>query len=379
MREYRQTFIKVLSGMLQRPMWGMLLISLCVMSLVYANRTVWNLPVAVVDMDHSPASRLFIRDLDATSKIDMINYASLEGARRDLGWRKVFAVIVMPVDLEKKMLAGQSVAIPVFGDATNRLANGQIEQDIIGAYQQMVTHYNSAILMNNGFTRPEAQVLLTPIRAITQPLFNPGISFAAIVFPGLLVMLLQHSLLIASVRVNLTISASGQPSLSVILGAYSALIPIWLFLSVVLFGLWPWVLGYRQTASIPEILLLTFPFLLAVISLGNLLTECIRRVEIVYLTLSFITMPVFYISGTIWPVQAMPWEVRFISDLLPSTWAIKAIAGVNQMGLPWKNALPYIMVLLLLCLLFNVLEFLINIFRNRQRRETFLKYLGYRG
>ncbi|GAA0477192.1 MULTISPECIES: ABC transporter permease [Tatumella] len=379
MREYRQTFIKVLSGMLQRPMWGMLLISLCVMSLVYANRTVWNLPVAVVDMDHSPASRLFIRDLDATSKIDMINYASLEGARRDLGWRKVFAVIVMPVDLEKKMLAGQSVAIPVFGDATNRLANGQIEQDIIGAYQQMVTHYNSAILMNNGFTRPEAQVLLTPIRAITQPLFNPGISFAAIVFPGLLVMLLQHSLLIASVRVNLTISASGQPSLSVILGAYSALIPIWLFLSVVLFGLWPWVLGYRQTASIPEILLLTFPFLLAVISLGNLLTECIRRVEIVYLTLSFITMPVFYISGTIWPVQAMPWGVRFISDLLPSTWAIKAIAGVNQMGLPWKNALPYIMVLLLLCLLFNVLEFLINIFRNRQRRETFLKYLGYRG
>ena len=379
MREYRQTFIKVLSGVLQRPMWGMLLISLCVMSLVYANRTVWNLPVAVVDMDHSPASRLFIRDLDATSKIDMINYASLEGARRDLGWRKVFAVIVMPVDLEKKMLAGQSVAIPVFGDATNRLANGQIEQDIIGAYQQMVTHYNSAILMNNGFTRPEAQVLLTPIRAITQPLFNPGISFAAIVFPGLLVMLLQHSLLIASVRVNLTISASGQPSLSVILGAYSALIPIWLFLSVVLFGLWPWVLGYRQTASIPEILLLTFPFLLAVISLGNLLTECIRRVEIVYLTLSFITMPVFYISGTIWPVQAMPWGVRFISDLLPSTWAIKAIAGVNQMGLPWKNALPYIMVLLLLCLLFNVLEFLINIFRNRQRRETFLKYLGYRG
>mgnify|MGYP004709833885 FL=1 len=379
MREYRQTFIKVLSGMLQRPMWGMLLISLCVMSLVYANRTVWNLPVAVVDMDHSPASRLFIRDLDATSKIDMINYASLEGARRDLGWRKVFAVIVMPVDLEKKMLAGQSVAIPVFGDATNRLANGQIEQDIIGAYQQMVTHYNSAILMNNGFTRPEAQVLLTPIRAITQPLFNPGISFAAIVFPGLLVMLLQHSLLIASVRVNLTISASGQPSLSVILGAYSALIPFWLFLSVVLFGLWPWVLGYRQTASIPEILLLTFPFLLAVISLGNLLTECIRRVEIVYLTLSFITMPVFYISGTIWPVQAMPWGVRFISDLLPSTWAIKAIAGVNQMGLPWKNALPYIMVLLLLCLLFNVLEFLINIFRNRQRRETFLKYLGYRG
>ncbi len=374
MTVFFQTFRKVLTGMLQRPMWGILLISLCVMSLVYANHTVWNLPVAVVDQDHSTASRLLIRNLDATSRIDMINYADLETARRDLGWRKLFAIIIMPVDLEQKMLAGESVAIPVFGDATNRLPNGQIQQAVVAAYQQMLAHYNNEILLNHGFTAPEASVVLTPIKAVIQPLFNPGISFAAIIFPGLLVMLLQHSLLIASVRVNLTISASGKPSMPVILGAYSALLPIWLFLSIVLFVLWPWVLGYRQTASMAEILLLTFPFLLAVISLGNLLTECIRRVEIVYLTLSFMTMPVFYISGTIWPVQAMPWGVRLLSDLLPSTWAVKAIAGVNQMGLSWKNALPDVVVLLLLCLLFNLLEFLINTFRNRQRREAFLRF-----
>lgn len=374
MTAFFQTFRKVLTGMLQRPMWGILLISLCVMSLVYANHTVWNLPVAVVDQDHSTASRLLIRNLDATSKIDMINYADLETARRDLGWRKLFAIIIMPVDLEQKMLAGESVAIPVFGDATNRLPNGQIQQDVVAAYQQMLAHYNNEILLSHGFTAPEASVLLTPIKAVIQPLFNPGISFAAIIFPGLLVMLLQHSLLIASVRVNLTLSASGKPSMPVILGAYSALLPIWLFLSIVLFVLWPWVLGYRQTASMPEILLLTFPFLLAVISLGNLLTECIRRVEIVYLTLSFMTMPVFYISGTIWPVQAMPWGVRLLSDLLPSTWAVKAIAGVNQMGLSWKNALPDVMMLLLLCLLFNLLEFLINTFRNRNRRQAFLRF-----
>ena len=122
-------------------------------------------------------------------------------------------------------------------------------------------------------------------------------------------------------------------------------------------------------------MLLTFPFLLAVISLGNLLTECIRRVEIVYLTLSFVTMPVFYISGTIWPVQAMPWGVRLISDLLPSSWAVKAIAGVNQMGLSWVNALPDVMMLLLLCLGFNLLEFLIYTLRNRRRRQALLAKL----
>ncbi|WP_029686934.1 ABC transporter permease [Tatumella saanichensis] len=375
MKEYRQTFVKVFTGMLNRPMWGMVLITLCIMSMVYANRTVWNLPVGVVDLDHSTASRMLTRDLNATSKLKVISYADLPAARRDLDWRKLFAIIIMPVDLEKKILSGEQVAIPVYGDATNRLPNGQIQQDVVAAYQHMLSHYDQQILLQSNFTQPEADLLLTPIRSIVQPLFNPGISFAAIILPGLLVMLLQHSLLIASVRVNLTISAGGRPSLQKILGAYSALLPIWLFLSVVLFVLWPWLLGYRQTASLAEILLLTFPFLLAVISLGNLLTECIRRVEIVYLTLSFVTMPVFYISGTIWPVQAMPWGVRLISGLLPSSWAVKAIAGVNQMGLSWVNALPDVMMLLLLCLGFNLLEFLIYTLRNRRRRQALLAKL----
>lgn len=45
MKLYWQTFVKVLLGMLERPVWLMLILSLCIMSMVYANRTVWDLPV----------------------------------------------------------------------------------------------------------------------------------------------------------------------------------------------------------------------------------------------------------------------------------------------------------------------------------------------
>ncbi|MGX8895154.1 ABC transporter permease, partial [Enterobacter cloacae] len=64
----------------------------------------------------------------------------------------------------------------------------------------------------------------------------------------------------------------GKPPLAVYLGALSALIPIWLFLSSVFFALWPWVLGYRQEAPLYQIWMLTFPFLLAVLGLGKLIT-----------------------------------------------------------------------------------------------------------
>ncbi len=369
------TFSKVLTGLLDKPMWMMLLISLCVMSLVYANRTVWDLPVAVVDQDHSSASRMLTRQLDATSKVKTVQYENLADAEHDLALRQLFAVIIMPVDLEKKILAGQNIVIPVYGDATNRLANGQIQQDVLAAYQSILTQYNSDLLLRNGFSERQASVVLSPMIGQTLDLFNPGISFAAIIFPGLLVMLLQHSLLIASVRVSIVLNSgpSGKPAIPAFLGGISALIPVWLFLSIVLFVLWPWILGYRQTASIPEILLLTFPFLLAVLGLGKLVTECLRSVELIYLTLAFLTTPVFYISGTIWPLQAMPAWVRGISSMLPSTWATKAIAGVNQMGLPFRDVGGDILMLLLLCGFYTFIGIAVGMLRDGVRLRAMFR------
>lgn len=369
------TFSKVLTGLLDKPMWMMLLLSLCVMSLVYANRTVWDLPVAVIDQDHSTASRMLTRQLDATSKVETNHYENLADAERDLALRKLFAVIIMPVDLEKKILAGENIVIPVYGDATNRLANGQIQQDVLAAYQAILTQYNTDLLLSSGFSERQASVVLSPVIGQSLDVFNPGISFAAIIFPGLLVMLLQHSLLIASVRVSIVLNSgpSGKPAIPAFLGGISALIPVWLFLSIVLFVLWPWVLGYRQTASIPEILLLTFPFLLAVLGLGKLVTECLRSVELIYLTLAFVTTPVFYISGTIWPLQAMPAWVRAVSSMLPSTWATKAIAGVNQMGLPFKDVGGDILMLLLLCAFYTFIGIAVGMLRDGVRLRAMFR------
>lgn len=364
MKSYWSTLKRVLLGMLDKPMWMLLLLSLCLMSMVYAKHSVWDLPVGVIDQDHSSVSRQLIRSLDATPKIATRIYDNLPEAQRDLAWRKLFAVIIMPVNLEKKILHGEAITVPVYGDATNRLANGQIQQDVIAAYQQLLNTYNTGILLRAEFDQRQAELVIQPIVGQTLDVFNPGISFAAIIFPGLLVMLLQHSLLIASVRVSIAIRSSGKPTLPVYLGALSALLPIWLFLSIVLFVLWPWVLGYRQTAPIPEVLLLTFPFLLAVLGLGKLVTECLRRVELIYLTLSFITMPVFYISGTIWPLQAMPAWVRGVSSCLPSTWATKAIAGVNQMGLSFADVMNDLLMLLFLGAFYALLGTLVGMLRN---------------
>ncbi|MGI3430627.1 ABC transporter permease [Providencia stuartii] len=371
MQMYFATFRKVLIGMLDKPMWLLLIVSLCVMSLVYAKPVLWDLPVAVIDQDHSVASRALIRDLDAAPKVKLHSYDNLEQARKDMINRQLFAIIIIPTDFEKFLLNGKNITIPVYGDATNRLASAQIQQELMSAYQTLLNSYNTQLLINSGFSQEQANVIITPIRSLTEPLYNPGVSFAAIVFPGLLVMLLQHSLLIACVRVSIAIRGTpkGKPPLAVYLGALSALIPIWLFLSTVFFALWPWILGYRQEAPLYQLWMLTFPFLLAVIGLGKLVTECLRSVEMIYLTLAFITTPVFYMSGTIWPLQAMPEWVRMIASALPSTWATSAMAGINQMGLPFSGVLMDIVMMLVLGVIYTVIGVLIGMLRDGELRQ----------
>lgn len=373
---YWAAFTRVTLRLLGIPKWLLLIFSVVLMSLVYMNGTVSNLPVAVVDLDHSESSRDLMRALNTSSKVDMMMYENSLAAYQDINDRKIFAVITIPRNYEKRLLKGETVNIPAYGDASSRLANGMIQQDFKAIYQQVLLNYNANIMRNNGFTPQQVSIVLMPINSQTEPLYNAGISLAAITFPGLLVMLLQHSLLIATTRTNIALNTlpQGKPPKIIFLGSLSALVPIWLFLSIVLFGLWPWVLGYRQLASLSHILLMTFPFILAVMGLAKLLTECLRRVEMIYLTLAFITTPVFYLSGTIWPLDAMPHWVQLIAKLLPSTWATNMIASVNQMGLSISDNLFNIFMLLVLCAFYTSLGIFIAALRDGRLR----KYFRYR-
>lgn len=360
--EYLQTAKQTLLRQLGTPMWMMLLVSLCLTSLVFAHKSVWDLPVAVIDQDRTIASHFITRQINASPKMDAINYLSLEQARQDLHWRKLFALIIIPRDFEKNFLAGKQATISVYGDATSRLANGQIQQAITAIYQELSNQYNEQLLYAQGFSEGQASVVLNPMNNTLTDLYNPGINFAAITLPGLLIMMMQQSLLMASTltSIGLYIANNGKTPFHVHLGAMTGLIPIWLFLTIALLVFWPTLMSFRQTAPIPELLLLVFPFIFAVIAMGVFIMQCLRSVELVFLTLTFIPMPVFYFSGAIWPSSSMPTGIRILSEFLPSTWATKMLAGTNQLNLPIWDVWTEVLMLMALTVFYSVLAFIVG-------------------
>ncbi|QRY79297.1 ABC transporter permease [Pseudomonas sp. PDNC002] len=368
MENFWSVFRQSLQNMLGKPLWLLMVLSVALTTLPYAHRTMDDLPVAVIDMDHSAVSRELIRLLDAAPKIATIGYDQLPEAQRDLAWRKLFGIVVIPVDFEKRVLHGETVTVPIFGDATNRMANGQIQQDISATYNELSLRYNRERLMSGGFSERQANVLLQPAIGQLTDLFNPGTSFAAIVLPGLVTLILQHSLLLSCTRVNLNLRGGTPRSLrqpaSTRFGRYAAQLSIWTVLAMLFYVIWPWMMGYRQTASFFMLMGLVLPFLMAVIAMSEFLAEVLPSEEAVYLTMTFITLPLFYMAGFTWPPQAMPQWVQLLADAIPSTWAIRAVVEMNQMNLPLSAVADRILILFAMAAAYGLLGTLVYQYRN---------------
>ena len=56
--------------------------------------------MAVVDEDHSDVSRELVRLLDSAPKVAVVGYDSPPQAKRDLAWRELYAIIVIPLNFE---------------------------------------------------------------------------------------------------------------------------------------------------------------------------------------------------------------------------------------------------------------------------------------
>ncbi|MGC3581731.1 ABC transporter permease, partial [Pseudomonas aeruginosa] len=79
----------------------------------------------------------------------------------------------IPVICVKRVLRGEALEIPYVGEATNRMANAQIQLDISAVYSALTNRYNAALLEREGITATQALVVRSPLVGQLTDLFNP--------------------------------------------------------------------------------------------------------------------------------------------------------------------------------------------------------------
>jgi ABC-2 type transport system permease protein len=77
---------------------------------------------------------------------------------------------------------------------------------------------------------------------------------------------------------------------------------------------------------------LAIPFILSVSLLGQFVGSWFRRPETAVLLFIAVSLPIFFLVGVAWPLEAIPPILRTASFILPSTFGIDGLVRINQMG-----------------------------------------------
>jgi ABC-2 type transport system permease protein len=318
-------------------------------SIAYKNNVLRDIPVAVVDLDKTATSRQITRMIDATDKISIAcKPASLREAE-DLFWDgKVKGIILVEKDFEQSIFKGKSANLGVYCDASYFLLYKETLSATLLASSTFSAGVEIKRYMSGGSSLDQALEQYNPLHAQYVSLYNPAGSYGSYVMPGIIIVILQQTLLIG---IGMISGASREkrthfvmPGLHFKGGGFSTIIGkslsyfciALLTTSFTLVWVYDWF-GFPSKCNYFEVIALIIPYAFSTIFLGLAISFLFHKREQSIMFLVFLSPIVLFMSGLSWPAESMPLAVHWLASLMPSTFMVPAYLRVRTMGVGLSN------------------------------------------
>lgn len=311
--------------------------------LPYTQQTPREQTLSIVNLDKSQASYQLERMVDATPQVKVIQRDStIEDAKQAFLNRKVSGILVIPEHFYKDLLLGKSPTRAYAGDASYFLVYGTIVEGLSQAGGTLAAKSKVSRLVMEGEPLSLAAQHYSATSINLKPTFNPRMGYVDYVVPAVFVLILQQTMIMAAGLMGGTQKHgngywSHTTPLRLILVRSIVLVAVYYLLSMYYFGASFTSHGVNTLASAGHLLLLLLPFLLASCLCGIWLGSVTPRRELVTLVVLISSMPLIFSAGFIWPLEAIPRPIIWISNLFPSTPAIQSFLSLNQMGASWDQ------------------------------------------
>ncbi len=310
---------------------------------IYNNERVTDVPVAVVDLSQSSASRQFKRMLDATPDVAIAAEVGSVAEAEELNRRgEVYGVVVIPDDMTRRLSLGQQATIGVYADMAGML----YYKALLLAATNVSLEMNKQIKIERFYTgatdRQEA-IATQPIAYDYVALYNPQSGFAAFLMPPVLMLILQQTLMLG---IGMTGGANREHyggralpplpyyrrPLQIIAGKTLVYLLIYLIMAAYMFLVVSRMFTLPQLGRFSTYMLFILPYLLACIFMAITFSAFIYRREDCILMFVFMSLPLLFISGISWPGAAVPAFWKWVSYIFPSTFATNGYVRINTMG-----------------------------------------------
>lgn len=311
----------------------------------YEKETIREIPVAVVDLDHSTASRQYSRMANATEQIN-VSYkpGSLKDAEQLFYDGLVKGILLIPADFEKNILSAKQTNVVAYCDASYFLLYKQVFTGTSFANGTFSAGVEVKRMLAEGKTIAQAMDLQEPLKISTYNLYNPAGGYGSFVMPGMILIIMQQTLLIGigmlggTIREkNIFLKLSGKAkhhlgSVRLVFGKASAYTFIYLFNAIFALGLMYCWFGYPDNSNFLTIAILFVPYILSVSFLGLAISMFFKERVHSMLFMVFLSPMVVFLSGISWPSSAIPPALYGVAHIFPSTLMVPAYLKIRTAG-----------------------------------------------
>jgi ABC-2 type transport system permease protein len=317
---------------------------------LFSSGVVSDLPVAVVDMDQTAFSYKVSRLIDAT-RVCQVKYhlLSVEEAKKMMNTGKIDAFLVLPSNLEKKILDNESPTVTVYINNTYLGKGGALKSGLYTTLSTISAGLKVQIAVKKGQTPEQAIEKARPVKTNVHLLFNPFGNYTYFIVLGLLPLLSIVFIFLGSVYalgIEFKEGTAGdllaQAGNNIFVAMTGKMVPytFLFFINMLIMDLLlvrssgtP-LRGSLSVILVSEILLIISYQLLAILFLK--LTANLR------LSLSLgsaYTMMALTFSGLTFPVMAMPFLARLFSYIFPFTFWLHIFMSQTLRGEPASETL----------------------------------------
>jgi len=309
--------------------------------------------IGVVDQDNSSLSRKMIRWLDATPELEVVTtLGSIEAAEAMVNRRELSGFVVIRENFRRDILLGRPVNLAVAGDAAFFLVYGAVAEGAATVGATVGAEIKVGRMVIGGQEIKAASRRWTAFGLNARPVFNTILGYVFYVVPAVFVLILQQTLLIGTGVQGGTQNALRRrgeggywlefPAWQVLSVRTMVFVAIYSCLALYYFGFCFNFYQIPRHAVIPDLLLLTLPFLLAVTTFGIALGQLMMRRDLATQIVLLSSLPLVFTSGFVWPNHLVPWPLLFVANFVPSTPAIQAFLRLNQMGATFDQIMPLV-------------------------------------
>ena len=331
-KETDQVVRRELRRIVRQPMYWVLMVVLPVVSfaffaVIFERGVARNIPIAVLDEDHTTLSRKVTQMIDDTPTA-MVSYEvqSMEEAQRLMREGRISAIVHIPAFFEKNILSNSQTHIECSVSGTNITVNGLLSKDLQTAVTTFQAGVQLQLLMKQGLTEKQAMAQIMPVRFVKHVLFNPYINYSYYLSPSFMPMMLMiFAMLVTIFAIGTELKAgtarewldtAGGSVFPALVGKMLPLVVMMLLMTLMMFLILFKIVGVPLNGSLTALLFGCMLFVLAYMAIGVLIVTLLSNLRLSLSIGGGYSVLAFTFSGLTFPMMAMyPWVAGVQQDL----------------------------------------------------------------